>query len=93
MIKLLSALAAVLFLAGCGLTPQGDLVRGAVQERGRAVAAQALQNAIWYKCRVSPVGAIQDHYGRSQTMAEVGRRECLGDGTVDMIGPVRLNAE
>jgi len=89
MIKLISILA-VLFLAGCGLTPQGDLIRGAIAEKGRQAAAQALQNAIWYKCRVSPVGAIQDHYGRSQTMAEVWRKECLGQGDVTLMGPVRL---
>jgi hypothetical protein len=60
------ALLALFLLAGCGLTPQGDFVRGAVATQGREAAAAGLENAEWYICRASPVGAVVDRYGVSE---------------------------
>ena len=65
MTRMLAATLLGLFLAGCTLTPQGDAFRGAVAETGRAAAAQGLENAEWYICRASPVGAVVDRYGAS----------------------------
>lgn len=73
---LLPVLLAVL-LTGCGLTPQGDAFRGAVAERGREAAAQGLENAEWYMCRASPVGAILDRYGQSNDRWDSYRGICM----------------
>jgi hypothetical protein len=55
-----------LLLAGCGLTPQGEAIRRTVAEEGREAAAAGLENAEWYICRASPVGAVVDRYGSSE---------------------------
>ncbi len=55
--------AVLLMLAGCGLTPEGDLFRAAVREEGKTAAAKGLSNAEWYMCRAASVGAIKDRYG------------------------------
>jgi len=72
------ALMAAIFLplAGCGLTPQGNLVRSEVASQGRQAAATALENAEWALCRALPVGAIKDRYGRSAELSEAYNRLC-----------------
>lgn len=77
MTRMLLAAVLTLTLAGCGLTPQSDAVRGAVAERGRAAAAAGLENAEWYICRASPVGAVVDRYGAAQAQWDAWSQLCL----------------
>jgi hypothetical protein len=64
-------------LAGCGLTPQGQAIRQTIAEEGRAAAAAGLENAEWYICRASPVGAVVDRYGASETQWQAWSTLCL----------------
>ena len=63
-------------LAGCGLTPQGNLVRSEVASQGREAAATALENTEWALCRAMPVGAIKDRYGRSAELTAAYNQLC-----------------
>lgn len=63
-------------LAGCGLTPQGDLLRSEVASQGREAAATALENTEWALCRAMPVGAIKDRYGRSAELSAAYNQLC-----------------
>ena len=63
---MIRAVLLILFLAGCA-SPYGQAVRQAVSERGKAEAAAVLNDIEWGLCRSSPVGAVIDRYGRSQT--------------------------
>ena len=82
--KLLMAAALAAALAGCGLTPQGDALRAAVSEGGRTAAAAALENAEWWQCRASPVGAILDRYCKSQDTCEAWHTLCRGSAEVTL---------
>ncbi len=79
-----AAALAAFFLAGCGLTPQGDALRAAVTEGGRTAAAAALENAEWWQCRASPVGAILDRYCKSQDTCEAWHTLCRGSAEVTL---------
>ena len=68
---------ASLSLAGCGLTPQGEAIRQTIAEQGREAAAAGLENAEWYICRASPVGAVVDRYGTSETQWSAWSTLCL----------------
>ena len=85
--RLLCASAVLLSLGACGLTPQGDVVRGVVLERGKIVAAQTLENNENYMCRVSPVGAVKDRYGQDEAKAEAYNTICDGQEGVNIISP------
>ena len=79
-----AALGAAFLLAGCGLTPQGDALRAAITEGGRAAAAAALENAEWWQCRASPVGAILDRYCKSKDTCEAWHTVCNGNAEVSL---------
>ncbi len=68
---------ALLALAGC-TSMQGEMVTAAVRETGRAEAAAALDGADWWRCRASPVGAVMDRYGPSETRWNAYRLSCAG---------------
>jgi len=59
------ALGLVLFLTGCGLTRQGDVVRELIAVKGAAVADQSLANSEWGVCTGTSMGAVMRRYGRS----------------------------
>ena len=79
------ALLSLLLLAGCGLTSEGNLLRGAIQSQGREAAAQAVLDAEWTLCRAMPVGAVLDRYGRSQDTADAWRTLCRGSNEAKII--------
>ena len=53
------ALASALALAGCGITPQGDLVRDVLRERGAQAYDEGLANSLWFVCNAASVGSIR----------------------------------
>lgn len=73
-------------VAAC-TSPQGALLRDVVADRGRAEAAAGLENAEWWICRASPVGAIRDRYGRTEATAEAWNTLCAGQDGVNVIAP------
>lgn len=72
----------VLSLAGCGFTPQGDLLRSAVKERGAEAFDAGLENAEWFLCQAASVGSVQRRYGGSADMANAYRVLCGRGGEV-----------
>jgi hypothetical protein len=64
-------------IAGCS-TVQGQALEVAAREIGRAEAAAALDNADWWRCRASPVGAVVDRYGASTMRWDAYRQSCVG---------------
>lgn len=73
--RLLSAFLA-LFLAGCGMTPQGDALRSAVRETGKTVADAELENLEWALCNGVSVGAIKRRYGGKPQKASAWQALC-----------------
>ena len=59
------ALGLLLFLAGCGFTPQGDAAREYIAIRGAQVADQSLQNSVWGVCKATTIGAVMRRYSHS----------------------------
>lgn len=57
-----AALVAAIFVSGC-TSNVGQAARAYVAEKGQDEAAAGLENAEWYLCRASPVGAVIDRYG------------------------------
>lgn len=78
-----AVLGGVLLLGGCGVTPEGNAFRVAAQETGRTVAAQSLDNAMWYMCRASPVGAVVDRFGQSDVQRQAWVDLCFS-GKLDL---------
>lgn len=86
---MLRALALALLLAGCGLTPQGDGARLAVQKYGAQAMDEALVNGEWFMCSGASIGSIKRRYGASRELAEAYNRICASGQALDVI----LNAE
>lgn len=63
--------ALVVLLAGC----MGG-ARDVIAERGAEASDQGLQDAEWYLCHASPVGAIKRRYGTSPERVEAYRELC-----------------
>ena len=64
------------FLAGCGLTPQGEAVRMAFSEYGATIADAELANLEWALCKGISVGAFTRRYGTQTKKAEAWRTLC-----------------
>ncbi len=84
---LLLALAITLLLTGCGFTPQGDALRGALQDRGAAAYDQAANNAKWFLREGASIGSIRRAYGTSQAKADAYRQLCEGESTARLLAP------
>ena len=69
---------ALLFLAGCGVTPQGDALREAAKAKGEKVADTSLESAEAFVCEVATVGSIMRRYGASEEMWGNWAGLCLG---------------
>ncbi len=78
------ACGAILLLAGCGFTPQGDLARDIVREKGAQAYDEGLENAEWFICHAASIGSIRRRYGRDADMAAAYKRLCTP--TVDVVG-------
>jgi hypothetical protein len=55
---------ASLLLASCGFTPQGDLVRSVVREKGAQAYDEGLANSLWFMCNTASVGSIRRTFGK-----------------------------
>ncbi len=73
-----AALAAGWLLAGCSLTPAGRALQDDIERYGREAAAAALEQAEWWQCRASPVGAILDRYCKSEDSCAAWKTLCRG---------------
>lgn len=58
-------LAAALALAGCGFTPEGDIVRSAVKERGAQAYDEGIANSLWFICNAASVGSVRRNFAKS----------------------------
>ncbi len=76
-----------LLLAGCGLTPGGDLARSTIATKGAAAYDAGLENAEWFICQAASVGSIKRRYGKAQETADAWREICEGQDGIDLIGP------
>lgn len=61
--KKLAIISVALALSACGITPQGDLVRDAVRERGAEAYDEGLANSLWFVCSAASVGSIRRTFG------------------------------
>ena len=77
----------LLAIAGCGFTPSGTAVRGAVKTYSAQAFDEGLKNAEYYICKVASIGAVSRRYGRSQDTADAWKMLCKGDISVDIIIP------
>ena len=82
------ALLAVLLLAGCGFTPQGDAVRRAVAEGTARAGDTGLENAEWFLCEAAPVGAVKRRYGADGDMASAYAKLCDRATSAGIVEPL-----
>lgn len=68
--------AAALLLGSCGLTPQGDLIRDLVKDKGAQVFDEGLTNAEWFVCESASIGSIKRRYGTSSKRIQVYNDFC-----------------
>ena len=61
--KTIVAIGLALSLSACGFTPQGELVRGVVRERGAQAYDEGLANSVWFICNAASVGSIRRMFG------------------------------
>ena len=77
--SIFGGLAAAFFvavLAGCGLTPQGDMIRATVADKGAQVADEGLTNAEWFLCQAASVGSVKRRYGRNPEASKAYANLC-----------------
>lgn len=56
--------------AGCGLTPEGTLVRSTVETEGAKVYDEGLANSLWFICNAASVGSIRRYIGTDTAKAD-----------------------
>lgn len=78
------AVIAVLFLSACGFTPQGDLARDVVREKGAQAYDEGLENSLWYICNAASVGSVRRRFGVSPEAAAAYQSLCAP--SVNVIG-------
>lgn len=85
--SLVAALALVLGvpLAGCGLTPEGALIRDTVAAKGAQAYDEGLENAEWFICNAASIGAVRRKYGRDPKSAETYTNLCSPSIPPDII--------
>lgn len=86
--RLLSTFGAILLalmLAGCGFTPQGNLIREVVKQSTQKAGDVGLQNAIWFLCEAAPVGSVKRRYGGDK--ADAYNRLCDRGSAENIIAP------
>ena len=72
-------LALALVLGGCAMVDTAKVT-------GAGISDRALQDAVWWTCHGSSVGAVKRLYGRTQERAELYREFCVGNGNANVIG-------
>lgn len=56
-------LGSALILSACGFTPQGDLARDVIREKGAQAYDEGLANSVWFLCNAASVGSIRRTFG------------------------------
>lgn len=57
--------ALALSLSACGFTPEGDVTRAAVKDKGAQAYDEGLANSLWFLCNAASVGSIRRTFGRN----------------------------
>jgi hypothetical protein len=60
-------IALALVLAGCGITPEGDIARGVVREKGAQAYDEGVANSLWFLCNAASVGSVRRAFGKNMT--------------------------
>ena len=74
-----SFLVLALVLTGCGFTPEGDLARVFVKDKGAQAADEGRRNAVWWLCNGESIGAIRRWVGNDAELAAAYNRICSGE--------------
>lgn len=69
-------------LAGCGFTPQGDLVRDAIRDKGAQAYDEGLENSLWFICNAASIGSVRRRFGGSADSASAYRALCAPSADV-----------
>ena len=77
--RIVSLIIALLVLGGCGLTPQGNIVRDTVKTKGAEFFDGALENAEFTICSAASIGSVMRRYGGSVEKARAWRTLCMSD--------------
>lgn len=85
MLKVLGVVVVAVSLTGCGLTGFGDNIRENIQERGRDVADQSLENSMWFLCSAASIGSIKRRFGVNADMAQAYNAVCEEGSAVTVI--------
>ncbi len=85
MMRFLVPIFVLLLTAACGFTPQGDIVRAAVAEKGAQAMDEGLVNAEWFICNAVSVGAVKRRYGKSRELADAYNALCDVDPAAAVI--------
>jgi len=89
--KYIITILASIFIAGCGITPQGNFVRDAVRLKGAQVNDAGLRNSLWFLCNGASIGSVQRMFGQSVATAELYKQMCKGQLDANVLG-VKPNA-
>lgn len=84
--KILSALALVLLLGACGLTPQGEIIRASAIAKARDVADTSIENAVWFMCEGSSAGSVLRRFGSTDETWEAWKKICLTSSEIKRPG-------
>ena len=63
-------------LSACGFTPQGDLVRSTIKDKGAQAYDEGIENAEWFLCNAASVGSIRRKFGRDERMSAAYNTLC-----------------
>ncbi len=69
----------------CGLTPQGDVIRAAVSEKGALAMDEGLTNAEWFLCQAASVGSVKRRYGSSPERSKAYTDLCNATSTMTVL--------
>lgn len=75
-----------LTLGACGFTPQGDLVRDVVREKGAQAYDEGLENSLWFICNAASIGSVRRRFGASADSAAAYRALCAPSADVIQSG-------
>ena len=83
---LICILTAAMLVSACGFTPEGNLIRSAVADKGAQAYDEGLGNAEWYICNAASIGSIRRRYGTSEDRAALYRSLCKQDLPGNVVG-------
>lgn len=84
------AAAVMLLLTSCGFTPEGDLARETIREKGAQAYDAGIENAEWFLCNAASIGSIRRKFGRDPQLADAYRTLCERKADVVTVKPAVL---